>query len=160
MANTARKNIKRATRNKRRQAQRVARVQKSIDSIDYASYLSKARRELPQNQILSYPEYLTAREGQRARGNQISPVQLVQRQVQGGYSDKEIDARLKAHRRLWPEQNLTRGEFIRNRAWEDFNEVEKVMKAKYIAEGMSEEAAKAIVWRGIMSPELKGEHGE
>jgi len=34
------------------------------------------------------------------------------------------------------------------------------MKAKYIAEGMSEEAAKAVVWRGIMSPELKGVHGE
>jgi len=93
MANTAKKNIKRAARNRKRQVQRAARVQKSIDSIDYASYISKARRELPQNQILSYPEYLTAREGQRARGNQISPVQLVQRQVQGGYSDKEIDAR-------------------------------------------------------------------
>ena len=61
---------------------------------------------------------------------------------------------------MFPEQNLTRSQFIREKAWEDFDEVEKVLKAKYIAEGMSEEAAKAVVWRGIMSPELKGVHGE
>ena len=29
-----------------------------------------------------------------------------------------------------------------------------------MAEGMTEEAAKAVIWRGIMSPELKGVHGE
>ena len=139
---------------------RVKKVQKSVDSIDYASYLARAKRRLTKKEILSYPEYLTAREGMKAKGDPLGPLELVQRQVQDGYTDKEIDARWKAHKRMFPEQNLSRSQFIREKAWKDFDEVEKVLKAKYMAEGMTEEAAKAVIWRGIMSPDLKGEHGE
>ena len=139
MANTARKNIKRTERNRKRQVQRAARMQKSIESIDYVAYLSKARRELPKNNILSYLEYLTARENLK-----IGPLELVKRQVNGGYTDKQIDARCKAHNKLWPEQNLTRSQFIKKRAWEDLEDLEKVLKAKCRAKGMPEDGW--IIW--------------
>ena len=93
MANAARKRIKRAALNNKKQPKRVESVQKSIDSVDYASYLARAKRRLTKKEILSYPEYLTAREGQKAKGDPVTPLQLVQRQVQSGYTDKEIDAR-------------------------------------------------------------------
>ena len=93
MANAARKRIKRAALNKKKQPKQHKKVQKSIDSIDYASYLARAKRRLTKKEILSYPEYLTAREGMKAKGDPLGPLELVQRQVQSGYTDKEIDAR-------------------------------------------------------------------
>lgn len=154
LANAARKRIKRAALNKKKLRKQIEGVGKSQDSIDYASYLARAKRRLSKKEILSYPEYLTAREGLKAKGDLVTPLQLVQRQAQDGYTDKEIEARWAAHKRRFPEQNLTRSQFISKKAWKDFDDIVEVEKEKYLKEGKSEQEARLIVWRGIMSPQL------
>lgn len=165
MANKAKKRIKRATLRKTRQPGRVEKVQKSIDEIDYASYYTKAKHRLAKKDILTYPEYLTAREGEIARGRDFTPSSIVHRQVQYGYTDKEIEARWAAHKRLFPNDNLTRNQFVKAKGWDDIEYVAKIrIKQKMEEEGITEDEAKSLVWREIMSPEhddeAKGEASE
>ena len=149
------------------------KVKKTIDDTDYASYLARAKkREIPEKDILTYPEYLSVQWGLRAKGQSLTGQQLVTRQIQDAYTNKEVSAQFKAHKRLWPEQNLTRKKFIANKSWEDLENYAEVLKAQYRAEGndkklvegkevvMTDKELLGVAWRHMMSPSLKGVDGE
>lgn len=125
----------------------MARIKYSKNP-EYFSYLKKARRKLKSTDILTEKQFMGAKLAASMKETDFSIAELVKRQSQGGYSDKQIDAKWEAHKRMFPGKFATRNQFIKEGGLKD---LEKEFERRKNENGSESDY---IIWRSIMSPQL------